>query len=168
MGHRTHQGQTVRDASGLPVLIGDPLLAEDEFQALQGALLARSNGTRRTRRRTTALLTGVAYCSGCDGRMYFAARKGYPYGDYGCRATARGEVGPAPAAVRTDWLEEYTLSRYQQTRGANTAVSREQLLRDGVRVTVSKGRSGGVPQVGPDTSRLRFTLVAQAAVRQND
>jgi DNA invertase Pin-like site-specific DNA recombinase len=82
MGHRTHRGQTVRDASGAPVLVGQPLLSAEEFQALQDALLARSNGTRRPRRRTTALLTGVAYCAGCDGRMYFALRKGYPYGDY--------------------------------------------------------------------------------------
>jgi len=111
MGHRVHQGQTVRDATGAPVLIGPPLLTEDEFRILQAVLLARSNGTRRERRTTSALLTGVAHCAGCEGRMYFAVRKGYPYGDYGCRATARGDVCPAPASVRSDWLEEYVVSR---------------------------------------------------------
>lgn len=157
-GHRIHRGQTVRDADDAPVLIGLPLLTEDEFDALQHVLLARSNGSH-PRSRTTALLTGVVYCSGCDGRMYFATRKGYPYGDYVCRATARGEVCPAPAGMRSDWLEDYTLSRYRGTT-VDATVSREQLLRSGVRVTVSKGHSGGGPArlAGPDTARLTFTF----------
>lgn len=53
IGHRTHGGQTVRHASGTPVLIGEPPLTDDEFEALQDALLARSNGTRSPRRGTT-------------------------------------------------------------------------------------------------------------------
>lgn len=149
MGHRTHRGQTVRDPSGAPVLIGQPLLSDEEFDALQEALRARSNGTRRPRNRTGALLTGIAYCSGCDGRMYFAARKGYPYGDYVCRATARGEVCPAPAAMRSDWLEEYVLRQYRRMTDMDDA-SREHLLCHGVRVTVGKGRSGGAPPDMPD------------------
>lgn len=35
VGHRTHGGQTVRDASGAPVLIGPPLLSDEEFRTLQ-------------------------------------------------------------------------------------------------------------------------------------
>lgn len=152
MGHRVHRAHTVRDAVGDPVLIGPPLLTEDEFYALQEILLARSNGTHRTRRMTTALLTGVAHCAGCGGRMYFAARKGYPHGDYACRATARGEVCPAPAGMRSDWLEEYTVDRYRRTAPAEANVTRERLLRRDVRVTVAKGRSGGGP------TRLTFTI----------
>ena len=95
MGHRLHGGQTVRDASGAPVLIGQPLLSDEEFHELQRALDSRSNGTRQPRSRTTALLIGIAHCSGCDERMYFAARKGYPHGDYVCRTTTRGGECPA-------------------------------------------------------------------------
>lgn len=159
MGHRTHRGQTVRDVSGAPVLIGQPLLSDEAFEALQKALLARSNGTRRPRNRTTALLTGIAHCTGCDGRMYFAARKGYHYGDYVCRATARGDDCPAAAAMRSDWLDAYVLAEYRRVTGADD-VSRERLLLQGARVTVAKGRSGGGPArcAGPDVSRLTFTL----------
>lgn len=162
MGHRTHRGQTVRSASGTPVLVGQPLMSDAEFEALQKALLARSNGTRRPRTRTTALLTGVAHCTGCDGRMYFAARKGYPYGDYVCRATARGEDCPASAAIRSDWLDAYVLHEYRRMTGADD-VSRERLLFQGARVTVAKGRTGGGPAryAGPDVSRLTFTLGQQ-------
>jgi DNA invertase Pin-like site-specific DNA recombinase len=160
MGHRTHGGQTVRDASGVPVLIGPPLLSTEEFRSLQDILLARSNGTRCPRRATTALLTGVAYCAGCEGRMYFAARKGYPHGDYMCRATARGETCASPAGMRSDWLEAYTVDRYREATTTDITVSRQLLLEDGVRVTVTKGRRGGnsLRQTGPDVSRLAFTL----------
>ncbi|MET9146489.1 recombinase family protein [Streptomyces sp. NPDC004042] len=159
-GHRTHRGRTVRDHSGAPVLIGQPLLSAEDFDALQDVLAARSNGTRRPRSRTTSLLTGVVYCAGCGGRMYFAARKGRPYGDYVCRATARGDVCPAPGGMRSDWLESYTADRYHQATAATAPVSREDLLRDDVRVTVAKGRSGGGRErlAGPDTSRLTFVL----------
>lgn len=168
MGHRTHGGRTVRDESGAPVLHGQPLLSGEEFQALQNALATRSNGTRRPRNPTSALLTGIAYCSGCEGRMYFAVRKGYPYGDYVCRATARGDLCPTPAAMRSDWLEAYTVDRYLEATATDATVSRELLLAGGVRVTVSKGRCGGGPArlAGPDTSRLAFTLGRRVGTRQ--
>ncbi|MFJ7078440.1 recombinase family protein [Streptomyces sp. NPDC098781] len=169
MGHRTHGGQTVRDTVGNPVLIGQPLLSDEEFQALQHALEARSNGTRRPRRRRTALLTGIAHCSGCDGRMYFAARKSYPHGDYVCRATARGDVCPAPAGIRSDWLDAYTADRYRVATGTDIPVSRELLLESGARVVVAKGHCGGGPArlAGPDTSRLTFTLGEPLGARRN-
>ncbi|WP_440557974.1 recombinase family protein [Streptomyces sp. SCPE 10] len=169
MGHRTHGGTTVLDATGAPVLIGTPLLSDAEFEALQVALAARSNGTRRPRSRTTALLTGVAICGGCGGRMYFAARKGYSYGDYMCRATARGDVCPAPAGVRADWLERYVLDCHHRETGRSAPATREELLRDGVRVTVAKGRRGGGPARtdGPDTSRLFFTIAERTGEPQS-
>lgn len=162
MGHRVHKGKTVRDADGSPVLIGAPLLTEEEFQVLQDTLNARSNGTH-PRRRETSLLTGVAHCAGCGGRMYFAARKGYAYGDYGCRAAARGATCPSAAAIRADWLDAYTVSCYRKAFVVRGEVTREQLLKDGVRVTVAKGRAGGGAErlTGPDTSRLTFTVVGR-------
>ncbi|MDO0933853.1 recombinase family protein [Streptomyces sp. DG2A-72] len=143
-------------------------LTEHELQILQDVLLARSNGTRRERRTTTALLTGVAVGAGCDGRMYFAVRKRYPYGAYACRATARGEVCPTPAAIRSDRLEDYVVGRYRQTVSADTEVTREDLLRSGVRVIVAKGRPGGGPArlTGPDASRLAFSIEEPTDARQ--
>ncbi|MFF5025823.1 recombinase family protein [Streptomyces collinus] len=166
MGHRVHKGKTVRDSEGAPVLIGPPLLTEAEYQALQNVLDARSQV--HPRRRETSLLIGVAHCAGCDGRMYFATRKQYTYGDYVCRASARGTTCPAPAAMRASWLDDYTVSRYREVRAVEGDVTRKQLLADGVRVTVSKGRSGGGPErlAGPDTSRLTFTVNGRQRTRQ--
>ncbi|MEU5200353.1 recombinase family protein [Streptomyces scabiei] len=159
MGHRVHKGKTVRDSENAPVLIGPPLLTEAEFQALQNILDTRSNGVHR-KRRETSLLIGVAHCAGCGGRMYFATRKAYTYGDYVCRASARGTTCPAPAAIRASWLDEYTVSRYRESVVSDDEVTRERLIRDGVHVSVAKGRSGGGPEqrTGPDTSRLTFTI----------
>ncbi|MES5821921.1 recombinase family protein [Streptomyces sp. RG80] len=145
MGHRVHKRETVRDIEGAPVLIGAPLLTEEEFQALQDVLDTRSNGTH-PKRRETSLLIGIAHCAGCGGRMYFATRKAYSYGDYVCRAAARGATCPSLAAMRADWLDEYTVGRYREAFAVDGEVTREQLLRDGVRVTVAKGRSGGGPE----------------------
>ncbi|MEV0641048.1 hypothetical protein AB0I77_40240 [Streptomyces sp. NPDC050619] len=101
--------------------------------------------------------------------MYFGVRKGYPYGDYACRATARGEMCAAPAAMRSDWLEEYTVDRYYEALGTDATVSRELLLESGTRVTVAKGRCGGGPaRLAPDTSRLTFTLGERLGTRQNN
>ncbi|MEW2402754.1 recombinase family protein [Streptomyces sp. NPDC046862] len=160
MGHRVHKGQTVRDNEGLPVLIGPPLLTAEEFQSLQDTLNTRSKGAH-PKRRETSLLIGVAYCAGCNGRM-FAPRKAYAYGDYVCRASARGTTCTAQAAIRASWLDDYTVSRYHDAFATDGEVTREQLLKAGVRVTVTKGRSGGGPDrlTGPDTSRLVFTIVS--------
>ncbi|MEU4146748.1 recombinase family protein [Streptomyces parvulus] len=159
MGHRIHRGETVRDGEGAPVLIGPPLLTEAEFSRLQTLLRARSSHNHH-RSPTNAMLTAVAHCSGCAGRMYFAARKDCPRGDYACRATARGDVCSAPASMRSDWLESYTVARYREATGTEAPVTRELLLASGARVDVAKGCRGGGPArlAGPDTSRLSFTL----------
>ncbi|MGC9409108.1 recombinase family protein [Streptomyces sp. DZ1-3] len=159
MGHRIHRGQTVRNDAGAPVLIGPPLLTEDEFGRLQTLLRARSS-RNHDRKPTNALLTAVAHCSGCEGRMYVAARKGHLHGDYACRATARGEVCSSPASMRSDWLESYTVARYKEATKTESPVTRELLLASGARVNVAKGRCGGgsARLAGPDTSRLSFSL----------
>nr|WP_237500097.1 recombinase zinc beta ribbon domain-containing protein [Streptomyces sp. SID8379] len=159
MGHRVHRGQTVLDEDGHPVLIGEPVLSEDEFDDLQALLKARSNGTRGERRPTSALLTRLAHCAACGGRMYYRARTSYLYGDYVCAAPAKGMRCPAAAAMRSDWLEDYVLDRYRTATGTRGPVSRSELLAAEVRVTVSKGRCGGAERLaGPDTSRLTFTM----------
>lgn len=112
MGHRIHKGKTVRDRDGNPVLIGEPVLEPEEFQALQDKLGERTKHTNRTRKDTKALLLGVAKCAGCGYNLYRIPRKGFPPGDYACRASARSVKCPSPAGIRADWLEEYAEERF--------------------------------------------------------
>ncbi|MEU6391344.1 recombinase family protein [Streptomyces sp. NPDC046939] len=160
MGHRIHRGRSVLDDNGHPVLIGTPVLDESEFRALQEILSARSNGTRQSRGPRSRLLTRVAHCSACGGRMYYRSRKLYAHGDYVCAAAANGLRCPAAAAMRSDWLEDYVIDGYRRMTGARGPVSRADLLAAGVRVTVAKGRCGGdsTRLAGPDTSRLTFAM----------
>ncbi len=110
MGHRVHQGKTVRDRDGQPVLIGEPVLTREEFQVLQDAMDARTPQRDRVRKDTGALLLGVARCAGCGGNMYLSKRVGGQ--DYNCRATARGIRCPASAGMRADWLEQYVKEEF--------------------------------------------------------
>ncbi|GHG16672.1 hypothetical protein GCM10018777_33140 [Streptomyces albogriseolus] len=110
LGHRTHQGKTVRDHDGSPVLIGVPVLARDVHDELQDRLNALTPQRNRTRKDTRALLLGVAQCAGCGGNMYLSNRAGGA--DYNCRATARGVKCHAPAGMRADWLEAYVTDEF--------------------------------------------------------
>ncbi|MQS36116.1 recombinase family protein [Streptomyces katsurahamanus] len=105
MGYRLHQGKPVRDRDGNPVPIGDPVLSQDEFDALQDHLATLTPQKNRTRKATQAMLLGVAKCRGCGGNLYLSKRAGGA--DYNCRATARGDRCPSPAGIRADWLEKY-------------------------------------------------------------
>lgn len=252
MGHRTHQGKTVRDRDGKPVLIGEPVLTREEFDALQEHLNELTPQKNRSRKDTKALLLGVAKCAGCNGNLYLSKRVGGA--DYNCRATARGEKCKSPAGIRADWLERYvedeflalvgdmkitkvvthkgydptpelreieaelralyadkdarksrtgrmiwqeevdalerraealentprtetrteiveTGETYRSFWERHDVTGRRQLLRDaGVRVVVTKGRSGGGAErlVGPDRSRLKFSIGADPGPEVGD
>ncbi|MFP3991900.1 hypothetical protein U9R90_31395 [Streptomyces sp. E11-3] len=62
--------------------------------------------------------------------------------------------------MRFDWLDAYAIDEYRRTIAPDVEVTRELLLHSAVRITVSKGRCGGGPErlIGPDTSRLSFTV----------
>lgn len=116
MGYRLHQGKPVRDRDGNPVLIGEPVLAREEFETLQDHLSTLTPQKNRTRKDTQAMLLGVAKCRGCGGNLYLSKRSGTagqsPGSDYNCRATARGERCQAPVGVRADWLEKYVEEQF--------------------------------------------------------
>lgn len=70
-GWRVHQGQIARDADGREVRgVWEPLLTQEEYDALQVALRGRggASGGRRGARRY--LLSGIVRCGQCGRRMY--------------------------------------------------------------------------------------------------
>lgn len=110
IGHQLHNGVTVRDRKGNPVMItDDPILTPEERARIKELLEAREAGPRGDRKDTGALLLGVLHCAGCGGRMYRVPASGYPI--YACRASARGLVCPSPAAIKTEWVEEWTVKK---------------------------------------------------------
>ncbi|WP_431961651.1 recombinase family protein [Actinacidiphila sp. bgisy160] len=143
MGHRIHQGKTVRDAEGAPVMIGDPVLTRDEFDALQDALNVRTPHEKRTRSDTTALLLGVAKCAGCGGNLYRAVRAN-GLADYVCRASARGIRCEAPAGSPSTPPECLPSRDDHASGGVGYAIEEGQ----GVAENDRKGE-GGDPVSGP-------------------
>jgi site-specific DNA recombinase len=61
LGHSTHEGQTVRDANGDPVLIGPPLVTQDQFDKVQAFLDGTANKITNRSAKASPLL-GVLLC----------------------------------------------------------------------------------------------------------
>lgn len=70
LGHSTHKGQTVRDAEGMPVMVSEPILTDDEWERLQAAIAARRLPSATKRTQNTSPLYGVIFCHSCGSMMY--------------------------------------------------------------------------------------------------
>jgi hypothetical protein len=101
LGQTTHQGSTVRDLEGLPILKGPPLISQELYDRLQATLEARSV-VSSTRTRNTSPLLGVALCGVCESRMYHRQvhQDQYKHRYYLCRK------GHPVNSIRADLLED--------------------------------------------------------------
>ena len=155
MGHRTYRGRTVRTPDGEPIMVGDPILTREEWDALQAALDARSSHSTRTRKDTKALLLNVIKCGGCGIPMYRADRRDPRYpdrADYSCRASARAIVCPAPCGILADVAEAFTEREFLALMGRSTMV----------RIVERQGYDPG-----PELRELEAELVALYAEKDN-
>jgi len=84
LGHVTHDGMTVRDLQGNPVLKGEPLISREKFDQLQATLDARSVVKSRTTKASPLL--GVVVCKQCDKPLNFRRQTvgGKEYAYYYC------------------------------------------------------------------------------------
>ncbi|MCW2551137.1 MAG: 31, gp66 [Mycobacterium sp.] len=130
LGHMTHNGSTVRDETGLPILKGPPLIDQDRFDQLQSALGTRSFQVS-SRSTNASPLLGVAFCGvklhkpGCKNTPHSGPvcdcdvcgkplhirqhrRNGKVYRYYQCNGGADGHVKAHADAniVRADELED--------------------------------------------------------------
>lgn len=123
LGWKVHNGNPVRDAEGIPVMITPaPIMTRTEFDRV-GAKLAELSrpAAPRVRRDTVALLLRVIHCAGCEGRMYLrpqsqSKRGAHEY--YQCTATTRGVRCPAPSSIRADWADEHVEREFLRLAGA--------------------------------------------------
>lgn len=67
LGHAISNGNTVRDREGSPVLLGEPILTQPEWDRLQAALQSRRVEPVR---RNVGPMTGVIECGVCGQTMY--------------------------------------------------------------------------------------------------
>lgn len=119
IGWKLSKGKPVRDSEGAPVLATrEPILSRTEFDEI-GAVLDGRSVTQSVRRDTNALLLGVAFCSGCGGKMYLNRQEGRPgqRPTYRCGATSRHERCPNPMNIRADWIDEYVSDEFLRILG---------------------------------------------------
>lgn len=115
LGHVTHNGVTVRDAQGLPILKGPPLITQDEYDRVQVALDARSKS--RSRVAKASPLLQVLFCYDCGHPMYYRNAQNGKYRNYYCLRCGGRQI---PA----DWAEELVEQKFLWERGACRVIER--------------------------------------------
>lgn len=124
IGQISHDGKTVRDADGNPVLIGEPLIDREKFDRVQAALNVR--GFKVTNRSAKASpLLGVAYCGWCKRLMHIRQHhhtgRGKTYRYYQCLGGRDNGHGlppdHEPNIVKADDLEQMVEEAFLDTYG---------------------------------------------------
>jgi len=126
LGHATHNGTTVRDADGAPVLTGEPLITQDVFDRVQAALDSR--GFKVTNRSAKASpLLGVAICGMCGRlmhlRQHHSKERAKTYRYYQCLGGGTAGGGGATRehptnVIKADELEELVEEGFLSAYGA--------------------------------------------------
>jgi site-specific DNA recombinase len=111
LGYVHHQGETVRDDAGAPIVYAEPLVSLDEWNRVQAVL--DSNQSRRTGGKPVkGLLTGLLVCHFCEKPMYFQPSKarGKLYRYYQCATRQH-------TAMSADDLEKMIEGEFLQAYG---------------------------------------------------
>lgn len=111
-GHVHHKGETVRDDTGMPVVLAEPLVSLDEWDLIQAAL--DHNQQARGWTVQTSPLAGVAVCYECGKNLHHTRYvvKGKLYRAYRC---ANDDTTGIPAETMEALAEEAFLSELGDT-----------------------------------------------------
>jgi len=94
----------VRDASGNPIMRGEPIVSPDEFAKIQQEIQNRSR-KQQVHSRSDSLLLGVMHCGVC-GRKAYRQRHG-KYGYYTCSSYQAGKkCCDRSVMTSADWMDE--------------------------------------------------------------
>src|SRR5690606_12587591 len=92
LGQRTHKGRVVLGDDGMPVRFADPILSDQEWEAVQAVLDGQKIAVKR-REGDQALLRDLAYCE-CGHKLYRFVQRTKRHGTYvyyRCAAAVQGE-----------------------------------------------------------------------------
>jgi DNA invertase Pin-like site-specific DNA recombinase len=104
----------VRDDDGLPVAPWPPILDLATMERLRRRIGTRDPAKAR-RGRASRLLSGVAYCAHCDGKLYVTTSSGKPV--YRCKASWNGDTSHPSPLVDAENLEAFVSGRFLAMRG---------------------------------------------------
>jgi DNA invertase Pin-like site-specific DNA recombinase len=114
-GWSTSGGKAVRDETGEPVLVGTPLVDDDQWRALQAEMASRE--TEERNKSDAHPLLGVLFCGSCGGKLYQGWLSPGPNRkvakrQYRCAAKAHGRVCAKPAYVTAEPVDEFVEERF--------------------------------------------------------
>ncbi|MGW8846904.1 recombinase family protein [Streptomyces xiamenensis] len=116
LGYRVgSNGRPDIGSDGLPLVVWEPVLTWDEWEAVQQAMDTMS--TTRTQRHDSHWLQGVTRCGGCDARLTLTVA----HGRTGLKCSRPNELRHKPAAyIRTDeldpWVNEQMMTEFGHMR----------------------------------------------------
>lgn len=114
-GFLTHNGEIWESDEGEPtVIVDDPILTLGEWEATVRAMESRTRKKTVRRRDTACLITGIARCGHCGGRMVchhqtktLKSGEQRTYKDYYCTAKNAGIKCPSTARMKEQDLEAF-------------------------------------------------------------
>ncbi len=109
-GRVMNRGELVRDERGLPRSVWTPLVDLATAEQLRDAIGYRK--TKAPRTRAARLLSGVAFCAYCEGRMYVTSSNGHAI--YTCPASWNGVECDGPK-INAENLERYVVDTWLAT-----------------------------------------------------
>ncbi|MFJ9691063.1 recombinase family protein [Kitasatospora sp. NPDC101183] len=124
-GRAIHDGRTVRDAEGRPVLWGDALVTDALWQRCQASAEARNPQKVPTQRADAHPLLHVAHCGSCGDFLYagWNTRKGVKIPLLKCNARSRGGVCEHPVVVTLGPALEWTHGQFLDQFGEAPVVA---------------------------------------------
>lgn len=106
-GRVVHRGELIRDETGLPAAVWEPILDGATLAHLRDLLAPDGDSPRRRRVRQARLLSGLARCAVCDSKLYVSTSGGRP--TYFCPSRRNGVPCPSPRAG-ADALERHVMA----------------------------------------------------------
>ena len=90
-GYAHHNGETVRDAEGMPVQLAEPLVTSDEWELIQAALDKTQEARKDARHTEASPLAGRVVCFECGRKLHHdlntvkRGKRSYEYRYYRCQ-----------------------------------------------------------------------------------
>ena len=170
LAHVTHDGVTVRDESGDPVLKGVPLLDTVTFDRVQAVLESRSFTKSSNRSSGASAVLGVAVCFDCDGNLHHRAQTTRTHRD-GC--VLRGQATDCGCPTGKEYRYYYCRAcGGAQIRAEEVEGSLEELLLAEVgsereRIPVYVPASDATAQLGECVQAVAELSAALGSVKSN-
>uniref|UniRef100_A0A942T212 Recombinase family protein n=1 Tax=Neobacillus citreus TaxID=2833578 RepID=A0A942T212_9BACI len=116
LGRQRHRGDLIRDEHGLPRTVWPPVLDLPTVERLRAHIEPKPRANGPARRRAARLLSGLAYCEQCGGKLYVTTSGGRAV--YKCATPTGSKRCTTSVTVDAERLEAFVADEYLETVGS--------------------------------------------------